>query len=151
MAAKTAVQKVKHMPCFKHAGYLAVAMHPEVLHELMPKIKAALAPYSFEAIAFRGMSGALLAPSVALATKKTLIMVRKTKENTHSSHGLVEGDCAAKHYVIVDDCVDSGATAREIQQRIKAWSGAECIGVLEVHDIERDRYSGRLTQVEAGD
>ena len=44
-----------------------------------------------DAIAFRGMSGALVGPMVALELGKEFIMVRKRNANSHSSY-MVEGN-----------------------------------------------------------
>ncbi len=81
---------------------------------------------TFDAIAFRGLSGAVVAPLVALKLRKTLIAVRKTK-----SHGLgpVAGDLAARSYIIVDDLISSGTTVRKIVKALKCRE-AECKGVV---------------------
>jgi len=90
----------------------------------------ALTMHEFDAIAFRGLSGALLAPIVALQMGKTLIAVRKG-ESTHSSRD-VEGDYGARRYVIIDDIVSSGDTVRAIIADIKTENPeAYCIGVYQ--------------------
>ena|ERR1051326_2464906 len=66
----------------------------------------------FDAIAFRGMSGALVAPAVAARLKKNLLMVRK--ESAHSNR-LVEGIRYPQRYIIVDDFISSGATVQAIR------------------------------------
>lgn len=50
------------------------------------------------------MSGALIAPIVALRMNKPIIMVRKSSEKSHSSR-IVEGYKAASKYVILDDLI----------------------------------------------
>ena len=87
----------------------------------------------FDAIAFSGMSGAMFAPILAHILKKEIIMVRKRAdmpERGHSSFG-VEGYAAAKRYVIVDDLVSTGATARYIHGHIRQdfAPDAACVGV----------------------
>src|SRR6185437_651522 len=64
----------------------------------------------FDAIAFTGLSGALVAPIVADLLGKELIAVRKEKTN-HSSNQ-IEGYIAGKTYIILDDCRSSGKTIR---------------------------------------
>ena len=126
---------MKHIPKYDEVFHFRVALHPEKVRELIPDVKRILKGVKFEAIAFRGNSGALIAPIVALHLKKTLIMVRKTTEGTHS-YKMVEGDWAAKRYIIVDDCIDTGKTARVIQREIKTWSSAECLGVLTMNHVD---------------
>jgi orotate phosphoribosyltransferase len=82
----------------------------------------------FDAIAFRGMSGALRAPLLAIKLKKSLIMVRKSRKNNHSGR-YVEGNYGAKTYIIVDDLMCTGMTAKMIVRRIKeAMPDAKCVG-----------------------
>jgi len=68
----------------------------------------------FDAIAFRGNSGALLASPLATLLKKHLILVRKNTADSHS-YTTVEG-CSKRNcrYIIVDDLIASGKTVQEI-------------------------------------
>lgn len=88
----------------------------------------------YDAIAFRGMSGALVVPIVAHKLKKKMIMVRK--EPSHAGRSCIEGYVQSKRYIVVDDFVASGSTVNEIIQKI-TWpneecdrSEAECVGVF---------------------
>lgn len=104
----------------------------------------------FQAFAFRGMSGALIAPILALAFKKTLILVRKPEDKNHDSapsvsnpigapHVLVRGDKAARTYIIVDDLISTGVTVRWIHAHIKDWNPhARCLGALLVNRLHED-------------
>lgn len=73
----------------------------------------------FDAIAFRGMSGALIAPSIAVKLHKALIMVRKEKEFSHSPY-TVEGYHSSYpfKYIIIDDLICSGETIRTIIDKL---------------------------------
>lgn len=107
-----------------------MALTPDSLRRVLPNIIRVLSYYSFDAIAFRGLSGSLVAPIVAHMMDKTLLAVRKG-EQCHSVH-MVEGDHNARRYVILDDFISSGTTVREILK----WVGREipharCIGALE--------------------
>lgn len=89
----------------------------------------------FDRIAFSGMSGAMIAPAVACELGKTLVMVRKSSDKTHSSFK-VEGELLRGNYVIIDDQISSGRTVRRIQQQIheaeeneKAWGSSPKICV----------------------
>lgn len=90
---------------------------------------------SFDAIAFRGMSGAMVAPVVAARLNKTLIMVRKDGDGSHSPQR-VEGDCEAARYIILDDLISRGDTVRTIQKTIhdKFNPAAVCVGIALWHD-----------------
>jgi adenine/guanine phosphoribosyltransferase-like PRPP-binding protein len=125
-----------YKPQYDHAEYLRNFIRPENLKKHIAYAVKALDGYKFDAIAFRGMSGALIAPPVALELGKTLIMVRKGSETCHSKK-IVEGDKAATRYIIVDDFCASGETAMTIQHTIyeKFAPQAKCLGVLEVDYI----------------
>ena len=109
------------------------------LKELSNKIKLAvkaLKRFEYDALAFRGMSGALIAAAVALRVKKPLIMVRKPNDTSHSSKR-VEGYTGAKTYIIIDDFVCTGKTANAIMRDIKKFSPkAKCLGVLELQRFD---------------
>jgi len=89
-----------------------------------------LAPHvaAFDTIAFRGMSGALIAPIVADKLNKSLTLVRKQEVDEHKSHAEypVEGALFVD-YVIVDDFTNSGRTLREIQKRIFEAERYHCV------------------------
>lgn len=125
-----------HEPDIASSDYLEDLLTTEVLQERAERCADILHGRDFQAIAFRGMSGALIAPTVAMLTDKTLIMVRKG-ESTHSVL-MVEGDKAADKYVIVDDFIFSGETVAEILRQVRVFNPkAQCIGVLEVNRLYR--------------
>lgn len=101
----------------------------------------------FDAVAFRGISGAILGPQIALALGKSMILVRKPNDGSHAQQQfsyfggvadriltpLVEGDINARTYIIVDDFQSSGVTAKAIRKEIaKVIPSARCLGVCEV-------------------
>lgn len=90
---------------------------------------------AFDTIAFRGMSGALVAPTVALRLRKELIMVRKG-EPSHARYE-VEGNAAAKRVLIVDDFVSTGDTVREITKGVRniTKGAASIIGCVEYRNL----------------
>jgi len=103
---------------------------------VVKKSIAILRAYDFDAIAFRGLSGALIAPIIAMQMGKSLLAVRKD-EKTHSIHK-VEGDISARRYIIVDDFIATGSTVRAILKHVKDFSGAKCIGVLQAYYLAPD-------------
>jgi len=118
------------------AGHLHYALDPARLKEKLPEIIEVLSRYEFDAIAFRGLSGALVAPTVAMMMGKTLLAVRKLHEAAHSIH-LVEGDIGATKFVILDDFSSSGKTVYEILKAVKTEFESqgcpvpECVGLYQ--------------------
>jgi len=114
---------------YKHCGYMSQALRRKEIDQSVEICLAVLEKKQFDTIAFRGMSGALIAPIVAHWLQKEVIMIRKkTTELTHSNH-LVEGYIAAKKYVILDDFIQGGGTVREIVSRVKEFTSvAEIVG-----------------------
>jgi adenine/guanine phosphoribosyltransferase-like PRPP-binding protein len=119
-----------HTPNYCHVGYLRNLLPTDALRKTIEAAVRVLELRDFDAIAFQGMSGALIAPALALKLDKNLLMVRKQGNNTHSTYS-VEGDAAAERYVIVDDLVDTGSTVMRIIQKVAEFAPqAECIGFL---------------------
>jgi len=93
--------------------------------------------FPFDAIAFTGVSGAALAFPLSVRIGKPLICVRKNEIPAHSTQD-IEGDSSINSYIIVDDCVDTGATVKTIIRDIKkSWdfSHAELKGVY-LYDVD---------------
>ncbi len=78
----------------------------------------------FDAIAFRGSSGAALAYPTSLRLCTALLHVRK-KDGSHSKYP-VEGVMGLKSYVILDDFIDSGATVKAIVKAIRKSHQSYC-------------------------
>jgi phosphoribosylpyrophosphate synthetase len=108
--------------------YLYEAVHtPELrrtVRSIVKLLKERNLTNKFGSIAFRGMSGACVAPTVALRLNKNLMMVRKKTDpkkpfnnDSHSIH-MVEGNLK-KDYIIIDDFMESGKTIREIKKQIE--------------------------------
>ena len=113
------------------SNYLCAPLSPRRLNKFLKKAKEVLKPVEFDAIAFRGMSGALVAPLLAHKLNKTLIMVRKDSDNSHAMR-MVEGDMNAKRYLILDDFLASGETVRTIVRAAYGFTDgeAQCVGVM---------------------
>jgi hypothetical protein len=101
----------------------------------------------FTTIAFRGLSGALIAPMIAMKMDKSLLAVRKVKRTGHGSNA-VEGDYNAGNYIIVDDFIATGETCREIMQEIEEecyaircnCATAYCVGVLQAYHFVHPEF-----------
>lgn len=127
---------------FRHATWLEGSLRgPEQFRELVNQCKALLEPLpGFEVIAVTGLSGLLVAPTVAMELGKYLVVVRKEDEKRHSDFE-VEGCRGGYNYVILDDFLQSGNTVCRILTRVGRHTDyrAKCLGVLEY------RYSGPNT------
>jgi hypothetical protein len=141
-----------HEPRINCAPHLEPALDPTRLRKALAVSVKFLKTKDFDAIAFRGLSGSLVAPILALRLKKTLLAVRKG-EDSHSRQ-MVEGDFAAKRYIIVDDFIASGSTVYNIMKEIHSElkGRAECVGFLGYRDVcfpdwcnvgDLDRYCQR--------
>jgi adenine/guanine phosphoribosyltransferase-like PRPP-binding protein len=103
----------------------------------------------FDALAFRGLSGALLAPELASVMGKNIIAVRKG-ESCHSDY-MVEaspGTRSSVRYVIIDDLIDTGATVQAIRDEIRrAFPDSQVIGAycyVEDAPLDADKLEKRL-------
>lgn len=100
----------------------------------------------FDAIAFRGASGSLLCPSLAMAMGKEMILVRKGLNEGEPSHSTykTEGRTSGAHYIIVDDLIASGDTMNAI---IEALPNSECVGIfLWLDDLEDEFFRHPVTK-----
>jgi adenine/guanine phosphoribosyltransferase-like PRPP-binding protein len=126
---------MNHTPRYDHVSHLKVLRNDEWL-ENVEKCVAGLKPISeqFDAIAVRGLSGLLLVSAVAAKLDKTVIVVRKRQEVQNRdchSHNFCEGDRGARTYIILDDFIDTGATAQAIAEEIREWAPqAKPVGVF---------------------
>jgi hypothetical protein len=130
--------RVKEMPTNVRitADYLYPLFHPDRLPWIIANAAKALKKDAdqFEAIAFSGYSGALVAPQICAKLGKYPILVRKPKtEVGHHSYSRVEGlDGTGIRYIIVDDFVCSGATVRTIIEQMRANRPMSvCQGIFE--------------------
>lgn len=138
------------MKKYEHAYYLEKVIRSGNLRQTIRLLKIALQGHEFDSIAFRGMSGALVAPPLALSLRKELIVVRKPSDlasgsdATHSGY-LVEGCKSCKKYVIVDDLIISGRTTCSIYRAIKNFApNAECIGAILYSNLTKEDIKQEL-------
>lgn len=96
--------------------------------------------HSFDAIAFRGHSGAAVAYPLSYALNIPLLCVRKPGNTKHYIRE-TEGHVDAGRYLIVDDFVDSGETIRKILQVLPYGS---CKGLL----LYKSKFTWRNTAEE---
>ena len=113
---------------FQHAGHLKV-LRLDHRKEVLKTAIGKLARMEFDAIAFCGMSGALIAPSLAASLKREIIMVRKEDDCNNHSPYRVEGYVSAQTYIFVDDFVGTGSTFEHVLTQIQGFAPhARCLG-----------------------
>lgn len=96
---------------------LAASTSKLVVHHLARLIK--VRKMNFDTIVFRGMSGALIAPTIAHKLNKNLLLVRKKDEGRHSTYE-IEGFTNIKKFIIIDDIICSGNTVAQIFKSLSA-------------------------------
>jgi len=118
------------------AGYLLNSIDPKqrrhFASEATTQIKMLMKRHGlkFDAIAVRGVSGMLVDVSISDRLDIPLIVVRKG-ETTHSSR-YAEGieHKRGLRYIIVDDCIDGGATVKAIHNTVASTHvEAKCVGI----------------------
>lgn len=126
------IKRLGHVPQYHGAFYLHLFTDPELLAKRIDLAAKALKRHKFDAIAFMGISGTLIGPPVAMKLKKPFLLVRKPGHDSHSQWD-VEGDYAAKSYIILDEFSETGDTKRLIREQIaEVMPRAEYKGFLGV-------------------
>lgn len=115
-----------------HSIYLQNAIDIKLRKKTIKDLCALIKKHNldFDSIAFTGLSGALVAPSVADKLNKNLIAIRKDNCDSHAasySDEFIEGNLDSKKYIIVDDLIFSGSTIKRIMRKIDF---SECVGVF---------------------
>lgn len=96
----------------------------------------------FDTFAFSGLSGALIAPTLAHLMHKDLLLIRKNEgmDNSNSSKW-VEGNYDAKRVVVIDDLISTGRTMTNLAKGLmKKVPQAEIVGLL-LYGSERHLYT----------
>lgn len=135
-----------------HSGYLTEIYDvPIKYRRLVKRISKRLITLrkktKFEAIAFRGSSGAALAYPISVELGIPLIHIRKVDEDSHGQ--AVESSNNIKNYIIIDDVICSGSTMNAIIEAMKIQESRvdgifvtpKCIGIV----LYSSRKYGRPT------
>jgi adenine/guanine phosphoribosyltransferase-like PRPP-binding protein len=124
------------------SSYIQDALAPDTRARIIEDAMEKLEPIAdtFDAVAFQGMSGAVIAPIIADRLGKGLIFVRKGDSfeelgynydrGPRHSNLEVEGVCGEVRYLIVDDFIAGGNTVQRIA--LKIWEvnrAAKCVGI----------------------
>lgn len=100
--------------------YLRRVLEPVSFKKTLKALVKRLDKYKddFDTIVFRGMSGALIGPALAVEMNKQMLLIRKDKQ-CHSAY-LCEGNHDLEKYIVVDDLVCTGDTMRAINKEVQA-------------------------------
>ncbi len=103
------------------SSYLKDALDIKTLPKVVTQLANAILEkqLDFNAIAFRGMSGALVTPMLCRRLNKGMIVCRKESEQSHGD--ACEGFLIGGNYIIVDDFISGGSTVRGIDETIEKW------------------------------
>lgn len=133
------------------SGYLRSIFHRDqftkVIEQLAENIKAS--GVEFDTIVFRGSSGALVCPTLAMKLDKEMLLVRKA-DNNHSCYQL-EGYVGAKRFIVVDDLICSGGTINEIFNKVRndgneyPIATAPCAGIFLYHHYGDKEFNQEVT------
>jgi adenine/guanine phosphoribosyltransferase-like PRPP-binding protein len=133
------------------AGYLRHMHDPRLMHQTVERVQKAVkklyAKTKFDAIAFRGMSGASVVYPVSYLTGIPPLCVRKPGENCHSLMG-VEGppdEFLVESYIIVDDLIETGNTMTKIVEALsgKGIPAKQCRGII-LYETDREFYGSNF-------
>jgi len=137
-------------------GYMRHGHEPEALRKVVRKagrvLRAMRNSTPFDAIAFRGMSGASIAYPVSYLTGIPTVNVRK--DGGSGSHGMaIEGpNKSIESYVILDDLIDSGETVKAIIRGLanRMIPAKQCKAIVLYHSHRNDSFSYYDADADAG-
>ncbi|KKL14212.1 hypothetical protein LCGC14_2517980 [marine sediment metagenome] len=118
---------------FCSSAHMELILNPRHRKNTIKWVLDTVTPHThrFDAIAVRGMSMALIAPTIADILNKNIILVRKKGDDTHNRDYKIEGQRNNK-YIIIDDVWDSGDTIISIINDIKDnhCVNSKCVGIV---------------------
>jgi hypothetical protein len=101
----------------QHVGYLNGFFDLEHREEILNQIAESFTEVDFDSFAVCGTSGLLIGSLAADRLGKGLIVVRKECDVNHSDNW-IECSNDAHRFVIIDDCISTGATIQYILRRV---------------------------------
>ena len=113
-----------------HTSYLVDGLNIEKRREAMEWAEAMLRTIDrgqkFDAIAFSGMSGALVGPSLADRLNKKILVVRKEADVSSNQHNayFVEGYRGPGRYIFVDDLIATGSTWKYVRRQLEEFDSS---------------------------
>jgi len=135
-------------------GYGWTGENPTKLRNILIKANDAFVKLrktlKFDAIAFSGSSGAVIAFPLAVSHEIPVIYVRKANEQSHGFAVECNGEDQIKKYLIVDDFIASGATIDWIANQVKAYARGpvKLVGVFCFSDSDQRGGGCRIVRGE---
>ena len=131
-----------------HTGYLTDCFknRKTTIETIVTRLKYLMKKkgLKFDAIAFTGMSGGLMAPTVADALGVGLMAIRKDQSSPHTSLK-VEATPECYEYIILDDMISTGDTINKIMDQlgkhhcqgiyVYADNQRQCVGRTEMENL----------------
>lgn len=131
---KPTKKKITHQIRSDYLGKVYGQQFLQLVPAAVKKLRAIKRKHPFDAIAFRGSSGAALAFPLSYFLKVPLIHVRK--EKSHYGRGTIEGTISSKRFVIVDDFIDMGTTIETIVKEVKKEMSAKPVAIVLYNSIK---------------
>ena len=127
---------------YMHCIYSDPKDYGKLVETVVARVLELQKSLKFQAIAFRGTSGAAMAYPVSAATGIPLICIRK--DGSHHG-GPVEGSALidVKKYLIIDDFISGGTTMDKIIDVLKTACGKKvlkCVGIL-LYGDDHNRFN----------
>lgn len=112
------------------ASWIVPLVDPARRRDAVSQTRHRISQLKFDAVAFTGLSGSVIAGAVASEMDKYLYCVRKSEENRHSGYQ-VEGPMTGLRYIVIDDFISTGATIKRVIELVAAhtYDKAVCAGV----------------------
>lgn len=134
-----------------HSRYLNSPLDKDKRKEILDRLEKQIddSGIVFQAIAFCGMSGALIAPALAQRLNCGLILVRKEKEPRHT-YLKVEGYTKGSRYIIIDDQIATGNTIKYILETIHQDDNFQEMNAQAVFLYNNELEGGRVSAYVGG-
>lgn len=109
-------------PKYTHCSHMEYALPRAQADRTIQSLCDVLLPMEFDTIAFRGISGTIIAPIIAYKLSKEMIMVRKNHGGDCASGRWVEGFRGTCKYIVLDDLLCSGGSVVDTILGVRAFT-----------------------------
>jgi len=123
-----------------HAMYLRDMMQKP--RETLNAARENLDKIEFDAIVCCGVSGLLLAPTLALYMDKHLAVVRKVSDSNHSEFNVESNMEDGDSWIFVDDLTATGNTQSYVRERMAKLGHGNTVGAYLYTEQMFHRYRG---------
>lgn len=129
-----------------HSSWLTACVDPATMRLVVKKIGDAILEdmvrgVKIDAIAVRGVSGAVIGGALSVSVGLPLVIVRKPNDGTHSCYSVEYGEDFSA-YAFVDDLISSGSTLDIVRSEIKRECDADMSSIYLYRDDKSGDYGG---------